>query len=904
MQQRLPGLLLLLSLIPSLFLLASCDQEQPAQVGDELANESITTGNAGHSRAAVDALDLATAEARKARVSHIKYDALIDIASSDEEISGQLNIQFDLSDASSDLTLDFTGGSVSSLVVNGVAINATYNGFFIELPAANLKQGSNTIEIAYLRPYGHDGTGLHRFVDPEDGLTYLHSYLWPYYANRLLPSFDQPNLKANFSLRVIAPESWEVISMSPGTAQPAADGTRLWTFKQTPEISTYIFSLHAGPYHIWTDNSGDVPLRLMARESLAEFVAAEEWLDTTQKGMIFYNDYFDIPYPFEKYDQLIVPEFNIGGMENAAAVTFTEYYIQRQPSNREQRGDRSGTVLHELAHMWFGDLVTHDWWNGMWLNESFATQMATKSLTDTTEFTGEWHSYFTVGKKRAFQRDSRVTTHPIEMPVNSTDEFTMLYDAITYQKGGSALKQLQHRVGDENYRLGVSAYLKENSFGTTTLADFIGHQSKQSGIDLSSWSDEWLETTGFNTFTVDAACTGEELDSMTITQSASADHPQLRTHSIDLALYNFDEDDHLQTSAVIPVLIEGALTTVEVPDGQPCPAITNPNYNDWTFAKFTISADDEALLSEHLGDIADPLSRSMFLAGLYDKAMAGEMDIDAYVSLALNLASAEENMVVLEQITSSLLGAADMLQRVLPVTDEYLPVVLGEMEQFTFEKSQTAGETDLKQMWFHTFLNLVATEEGLAIVNSLLDGKTKIDGIDISSEDRWQILTILSRHEAEGIADLLAAESRRDSSDLGQRNLLSARAAAPNLANKMYWVEELQEPNELTSLAKQRAVMAELFPASQTELQLKVLEKILSSLPAMSLDADPYFLTSYTSALLTPMCTEESSALMQVTLDEYSDQLNPTALRFLREAHQADVECQQLRSMQRPMAKE
>ena len=904
MQPRLPRLAILLALMPSLFLMTSCGQEDTAQSRAETSGVTEKTTSSSHARAAVDALDLATAEARKARISNLQYNALIDIASSEEEIAGEVSIQFDLSDAASDLSLDFTGGSLDSIQVNDQVVNATYNGFFIELPAESLQSGANTVEIAYRRPYGHDGTGLHRFLDPEDGLTYLHSYLWPYYANRLLPSFDQPSLKANFSLRVIAPESWEVISMSPGTAESAADGTRLWTFNQTPKIATYMFSLHAGPYKIWTDNSGDVPLRLMARQSLAEFVEAEEWLNTTQKGMLFYRDYFDIPYPFEKYDQLIVPEFNIGGMENTAAVTFTEGYVQRQPSNREQRGRRTGTVLHELAHMWFGDLVTHDWWNGMWLNESFATQMATKSLTETTEFTDEWHSYFAVGKKRAFQRDSRVTTHPIEMPVASTDQFTMLFDGITYQKGGSALKQLQHLVGDENYRKGVSAYLKENAYGTTTLADFIGHQSKSSGMDLGSWSDEWLQTTGFNTFTVETVCNNESLDSLTIIQTAAADHPQLRTHSVDLALYNFDAGNNLDASVVIPVLIEGAVTSVEVPEGQPCPEITNPNFNDWTFAKFTISADDEALLSEHLGDIADPLSRSMFLAALYDNAMTGDMTIAAYVSLALNLASTEHNMVVLEQVAGSLVGAADMMKRLRPETDDMLPIVLAEIEQFTLNQAQTSQTQDLKQLWFQVFLDLVASEEGVAITRSLLDGETSIDGIDISPEVRWQILIILSRHNADGIADLLAAESEQASSDFGQRNLLSAQAAAPNLANKEHWVEELQNPDEIANLAKQRAVMAELFPATQTDLQLKLLEKILSALPAMSRETDPYFLTSYTSVLLAPMCRQESTAMMQSTLDNFSGELNPTALRFLLEAHQADVECRLLRSAQADQAAE
>jgi aminopeptidase N len=826
----------------------SCQQEPPAQ--------SAVEDNNVQARAAVDALDKDTADARKARISNVEYDALIDIATSEEEIVGQLSIQFELSDAASDLTLDFTGGTLNSLQVNGAIITNDYNGYYITLPAEQLKLGTNTVIVAYRNPFGHDGTGLHRFVDPEDGLTYLHSYLWPYYANRLLPSFDQPNLKANFSLQVIAPESWSVFSMSPASAEAHAENTRLWTFTKTPKIATYMFSLHAGPYTIWSDDSGDVPLRLMARQSLAEYVAVDEWFEVTQGGMTFYRDYFDIPYPFEKYDQLIVPEFNIGGMENAAAVSFTERYVQRQASNRDQRQSRSSTVLHELAHMWFGDLVTHDWWNGMWLNESFATQMATLALVETTEFTDQWHGYFTNSKKAAFGRDSKVTTHPIEMPVNGTDQFTMLFDAITYQKGGSVLKQLQHRVGAENYRNGVSAYLKENAFGTTVLADFIGHQGKSAGVDLGDWSDEWLMTTGFNTLTAETKCDGELLDSLTVVQSSTSDPARFRTHSVDVALYNLDADDSLVATTSIPVLLEGERTSVAVADGQPCPAIVNPNHNDWTFAKIALSADDETLLSEHLGDVADPLSRSMFLAGLSDKAMAGDTSIAAFVRQTLRLAETEKNFVVLEQISIALTEAVDMMQRLRPETDATLPRVLRNIEELSLRLAHFAATQDVKQLWLNTFFNVVASESGLGTARALLDGEAEIDGVELSPEDRWRILIILSRHNAEGIADLLAAEIERDSSDFSQRNLLSARAAAPDLANKEHWVAELQAPQELSSLAKQRAVIFELFPATQTDVQLQVLEKILSSLPQMSREADAYFLSSPTKK----QCAYESDS--------------------------------------------
>jgi len=886
MQRLIRRRLALLAAVPALLLLGSCQQD----VQDDRGVDS--------GRSPVDALDRDTANARKARISNLEYQVLIDLVSSEDEFSGDVTLRFDLADASTDLTIDFTGGSVIEMLVNDAQVVANYNGYFITIPANQLQSGPNSVRITYSHPYTGDGTGLHRFVDPEDDQTYLYTYLWPYYANRLLPSFDQPNLKATFAMNVLAPKDWTVVSMSPGSFEPANNGSNLWTFGTTPKISTYAFSLHAGPYAVWEDNSGDVPLRLFARQSLAEYVAVDEWFELTQEGMRFYGHYFDIPYPFEKYDQLIVPEFNIGGMENAAAVTYSENYVQRQESDRAQRENRAGTLLHELAHMWFGDLVTHEWWNGMWLNESFATQMAALAKIEVTEFDDTWHGFFTEGKKRAFQRDSRVTTHSIEQVVGATDEFYMLFDGITYQKGASALKQLQHLVGAENYRLGVSAYLKENSFGTTELADFIGHQEKSANVYLGDWSAEWLLKPGFNTLAVEIECEDESLHSLAMIQSAPEDHPYLRMHRVDVALYDVDNNGALVAGDIFPVQIEGARTEVGVPAGRACPVLVNPNHNDWTFAKIALRDEDTAVLREQLGDIEDPLSRSMFLAALFDKVMSGDMPIADYVRQALQLADTETNMRVLEQITSSIVEAAGMMKRLRPETDDALPRLIDDIEAFGLRRSHFAQTQDLKHMWLNMFLNVVSSNAGLGTARAILDGKAEIDGIEISPEIRWRLLTILSGHGANDIAELLERELSRDPSDFGARRALSVRAAVPDAAVKERWLTELQNPQSTTGLARQRAVMRELFPANQTNLQLEILPIILGALPQMSAYADLSFMRTYTESLLTPMCRPESNAQLKSAVDDYAGQLNPTALRFLREAHQADKSCLSLRATQ------
>jgi len=878
----------LLAWIVLMSLLASCQQDESGRG----SGVSIAT------RESSDALDHATASARKARVSDVEYDLHIDLHGSEDAFTGEVHIHYNLSDAATDLTLDFGGGTVRDLRINGTPVPVAYNGFFLTLPAEALRAGENSVVVAYEHDYGEDGTGLHRFVDPEDRRTYLYTYLWPYYANRLFPAFDQPNLKASISLTVLAPEDWTVVSTGVGEKQSAAEGASLWRFDTTPKMSTYVFSLHAGPYRIWEDTADGLPIRLMARQSLAGFVAVDEWMDVTRRGLKYYGEYFDIPYPFNKYDQLIVPDFNIGAMENIAAVTFTEGYVQRQPSDRSQRESRASVILHEMAHMWFGNLVTHDWWNGLWLNESFATQMAAMASAATTEFKDTWHGFFIDAKARAYARDSKVTTHPIEVPIESTNEFFTVFDAITYQKGSSVLKQLAHHTGEEGYRRGVSAYLKAFSYGTTELSDFIGHIESSTDMDLGHWTDEWLYKPGFNTLRAGIACDDDRLRELRINQTAPENDPYLRTHQTEVALYYFDDDGNPGTTDVLAAELSGASTVVQGTEERPCPALVNPNHNDWTYAKVALNDRDVEVLSRSLEELPEPLARSMFLAALFDRAMAGDMPIADYVDHAMRLSQSESNIRVQQQLSGSLIAAVDAMQRLRPETNEALARLVPVLEELSLRQAQNSATDDVKRTWFNTWLGVVSSEDGLETVKDLLEGSTDVPGIEMSADLRWQLLTILSASGATGVEEMLALERSSDTSDFGVKSALTAAAARPDPANKAAWISELQNPETVTGLARQRAVMAGLFPANQTGLQLESLSQILEALPELSESADPYFLSSYTSVLLTPMCRPESVAQLQSALDEQSDRLNSTALRFLREAHQADRECLALRAVQ------
>ena len=871
---------------------ASCDSDNGAQVNNKKLNASST-------RAVADALDRRTADSRKARLADIKYQLHLEVFEHTDWFSGEATLSFELNDASTALTIDFSGGNVSEVRVNDQPIRVDYNGFFVTLPAETLQQGLNSVTVVFEHPYSEDGTGLHRFVDTTDGRTYLYTYLWPYYANRLFPSFDQPNLKAEIALTVRAPEEWAVVSTSAGNAGPASDGSILWHFDTTPEMSTYVFSMHAGPYKIWEDETQGIPLRLMARQSMAEFVEVEEWFEVTKRGLEHYRKYFDIPYQFGKYDQLLVPDFNIGAMENIGAVTFAERrYVQRRASNRTEREARASVILHEMAHMWFGNLVTHDWWNGLWLNESFATQMSAIASAETTEFQDTWHGFFTRGKQEAYHRDSRVTTHPIEVPINSTADFFSVFDDITYDKGSSVLKQLAHYVGEENYRLGVSAYLKKHSYGTTELDDFVGHIAAASDTNLDAWSREWLYEPGFNTLSVAIDCENTELQSLRVLQEAPADHPVLRGHRIDVALYDIDESGELSAGDVYSVAVEGAATVVNTPPGRTCPAIVNPNHNDWAYAEIKLDARTAANIGEYLSKLEEPLTRSMFLSALLNSATAGEISLADFVDYAMNLAESEQNVRVLQQVSDSIIATFNLMQRLRPGTDAALAALIPRLQEQSLRHATLESNSDLKLIWFKTFVGVASDEAGLGTARALLDGEAQIDGLVISADYRWQLLQILSRYGAADIGELLEAESAIDASDFGAKNALTADAATPDPAVKAKWLSELQTPENLTGLSRQRAIMDGLFPANQTAIQLQSLDQVLDALPALSETTGPYFMSSYASTLLTPMCVDESVAKMQQALDAHAEDLSSTALRFLREAHQADRDCLALRSAQ------
>ncbi|MDQ2988624.1 MAG: aminopeptidase N, partial [Pseudomonadota bacterium] len=522
-------------------------------------------------RAANTYLTQADAAARSARIANVDY--VLDFALTGKEtFSGTSTITFDLSDTTDPLTIDLDKATIGKLLVNGKAIAPQYNQFFITVQPQDLVKGRNTVVVSYQRLHSTNGEGLHRMVDPVDGRVYTYSQFEPAAAHQMFALFDQPDLKATYQLTVTAPADWQVVSMMRESGVQADPAGKRWTFPQSKKLSAYNFSLHAGPYKVWEDGSGKYPMRLFARQSVASQVSPADWFKYTKQGLVFFEQYFGVPYQFEKYDQLLVPDFLYGAMENAGAVTFAEKgFLFKAEMSDSQRARLASVIMHEMAHQWFGDLVTMKWWNGIWLNESFASFMGTMATAEATEFKNAWQDFYADHKQNAYAADQSLSTHPIEVPVPSTANAFDNADAITYYKGASTLMQLRHLLGADVFRKGVHNYLVKYAYKNAQLDDFIGSLGEAAGRDLGPWTQQWLYNAGVNTVAAKYSCANGKINSFIVQQSApGAELRTLREQRVQVATFKL-VGGKLALAKNVAITYAGATTKVPTLAGSACP---------------------------------------------------------------------------------------------------------------------------------------------------------------------------------------------------------------------------------------------------------------------------------------------------------------------------------------------
>lgn len=828
------------------------------------------------------------ASLRSQIISDVHY-ALDFQLTGETEFTANTKVTFNLSEVPKQLSLDLNKAQIKRFIINGTAIYPNYNGAYINLNPRLLTSGKNTVEVLFTRPHSTNGEGLHRFQDPIDGKVYLYSHFEPAAAQQMFAVFDQPDIKANYQITVTAPKDWQVISTMRETNITAEGAFNRWEFPQTPKLSPYNFSMHAGPYHVWQDNSGRYPMRLFARKSVASQVTPQDWFTYTKQGLTFFDAYFEIPYPFKKYDQILVPDFLYGAMENAGAITFAEdHFLHKAEMTAEQKQKLAGVIMHEMAHQWFGALVTMKWWNGLWLNESFASFMGTLATQEATEFTNAWRSFYAQGKQKAYEQDSLVTSHPIEVPVATTQNAFDNIDAITYQKGASTLKQLRHLLGDQVFRRGVSNYLKQYRYQNAELDDFINSLAKAANRDLSTWTQEWLYSAGVNTIKAEYRCEANRISEFNLLQSpASADLPTLREQKVQIALFTKGRFD-LRNDITIPVTYRGKSTEVKQLIGELCPDLVYPNYGDWGFVKVELDDKSFATAKQQLSKMSDPLLRSMLWQSLWDSTREGKLSLDEYLSTVFVNAPAETDYTIVGQIISSLIRSKEYLAQIAPIQQNYAENAVKGLAQMSLRKTmENKGNNDFQHRWFNAYIQLASDRDSLRHLAQLLDGTTKIKGLTLDQDLRWAIITQLNRYDFPNAQQRITREVARDNSDSGEKAALVAQVIRPEASAKRSWLSKVH--TDALPFTKQRIIMENLYPAEQKRLSAATAEERLARLVEMD-KKGPVFMRSYSSNLIPTDCNYHSIMALDKVLDTQTG-LSNLGRRALLETRQIEQRC-------------
>ncbi|WP_059013353.1 aminopeptidase N [Streptomyces specialis] len=756
------------------------------------------------------------------------YEITLDLSGAQEggTFRSETTVHFTAREAGATF-IDLVAPEVTEVVLNGVSLTPSEVFADSRIALPSVSEGHNELRVVADCTYTNSGEGLHRSVDPVDQQAYLYTQFEVPDARRVFACFEQPDLKASFQFTVTAPEGWTVISNSP-TPEPRGN---VWRFEPTPRISSYITAIIAGPYHSvhssWQGADRTVPLAVYCRPSLAEHLDAEAIFDVTRQGFDWFQEKFDYPYPFAKYDQLFVPEFNAGAMENAGAVTIRDQYVFRSKVTDAAYEMRAETILHELAHMWFGDLVTMEWWNDLWLNESFATytSIACQAHAPGSRWPQAWTSFANSMKTWAYRQDQLPSTHPIMAEIRDLDDVLVNFDGITYAKGASVLKQLVAYVGEDEFFRGVRTYFKRHEWSNTRLSDLLTALEETSGRDLKAWSKAWLETAGINILRPEIV-TDEagNIVEFAVRQEApplpagAKGEAVLRPHRIAIGLYELTDGALVRTDRV-ELDVDGELTKVPQVEGRAHPAVVLLNDDDLSYAKVRLDPRSAAVVAQHLGDFAESLPRALCWASAWDMTRDGEMAVRDYLSLVISGITKETDIGVVQSLQRQVKLALDLY-----AAPAWRDTGLAIWSETTLERLRAAAPGGDHQLaWARAFASTARTGEQLDLLAGLLDGTETIEGLTVDTELRW---AFLQRLAATGRADEpeIAAELERDATSAGERHAATARAARPTPEAKAEAWAAVVESDKLPN-ALQEAVIGGFVQTDQRELLAPYTEK-------------------------------------------------------------------------------
>ncbi|MQY15105.1 Aminopeptidase N [Streptomyces sp. RB5] len=719
---------------------------------------------------------------------------------------------------------DLIAPSVQAVTLNGRDLDPAdvFDGTRIRLDDL---AAENELTVDASCAFSRTGEGMHRFEDPEDGEIYLYTQYEPADARRVFANFEQPDLKAPFTFTVTAPDHWLVLSngVQTGPVERHHDASGTWRFATTKPIATYITSVLAGPYHSVNDRYSrtfddgrtlEITLGAQCRKSLARYFDADAVFTVTKQGLDFFHDHFDYPYPWGKYDQAFVPEYNLGAMENPGLVTFREEYIYRGKVTRASYQRRANTILHEMAHMWFGDLVTMEWWDDLWLKESFADFMGAFALAEATQYTESWITFANLRKAWAYRADQLPTTHPITADIRDLQDAKLNFDGITYAKGASVLKQLVAYVGRDAFLEGARRYFKRHAFGNTRLADLLAVLEEVSGRDMHAWSRAWLQTAGVNTLTPQVTYdAGDRITELAVLQEASASHPELRPHRVAVGLYRRqDADGLLVRYARAEVDVTGARTVVKELAGQERADLVLVNDDDLTFCKIRFDERSLETLRGHLGELTDPLARALCWSAVWNLTRDGVLPARDFVQFVVDFAGSESDIGVVQNLHAQARLTLDHYSA--PANRAEGERVLAEAALRELRSAEPGSGHQLA--WARFFASVASGPSDLQLLGQLLDGHASMDGLEVDQELRWAFLLPLA---AQGVAgeERIARELERDNTASGQRHSVRCLAARPSAAVKAGAWASVVESDALSN-AIVEATIAGFEQAGQREL--------------------------------------------------------------------------------------
>jgi aminopeptidase N len=738
------------------------------------------------------ALPRSEARERAELIDGVSYVIELDLTRGLERFGFDGQVEFGARRMGAQSFIEAEAESVDLIECNGERLpESLWNGRRIQLPALAER---NSLRVRGEARYDRSGLGLHLSQDPSDGSVYIYADLEPYEAHRVFPCFDQPDLKGTFRLRVRAPHSWLVVSAEPGQPEDMdpEDGCRWWSFPPTIPLAPYVIGIAAGPFHEVRALAGGIPVGLYCARSLVQYLDADAILEVTRQGLEYYQQAFRIPYPFSKYDQVFCPEKVNGAMESPGCVTITDTMLWRGRATPRQLSVRADLILHEMAHMWFGNLVTMRWWDDIWLNESFATLMATLAADAATRFRDSWVVLATGFKPSARAQDQRSTSHPVASHIDDVADVRAAFDRITYEKGASVLRQLVAWVGEANFFAGLRTYLEKHREGNAEFADLVGALSVASGRDVAGWAEGWLTTVGVNTLRCEVAGgapgSGQPCSDVAVVQTAAEAQPVLRAHRIRLGLFDW-VGEALDRVGEMELDVEGERSPVAELSGSVLPPLLLPNDGDLTYAKIRLDPASLRIAVGNLSAIPDNLARAVIWDSAWDTVCDAELPAHRFAAMVAAHIAREADTSLLTAVLANVMRAIRLYgapRRAKAQEAELCRVA---------EEALAAAEpgADRQLVWLLAFAGLATTEEQIQRCRAFLEDRGLPRGINLDLELRWSLVQALAARGAAGQAEIAALQAS-DASSTGRMRAGAAQAARPTAEAKAAAFARLTDP--------------------------------------------------------------------------------------------------------------